>query len=80
MPVRVCAILVGVTDGESCKMSISTNPVCVEAGEYGLTRGTSFFAPRLEVVAVARLLWIEWCVFGVAIVCSFTGNHFFKFV
>ena len=43
---------------------ISTNPVSMEAGEYGLTRGTWFFARRLEVVAVAGLLWISWCVLG----------------
>ena len=34
----------------------------MEAGEYGLTRGTSFVASRLDVVAVAGLLWISWCV------------------
>ena len=33
----------------------------MEAGEYGLTRGTWVFAHRLEVVAVAGLLWIQWC-------------------
>ena len=38
----------------------------MEAGEYGLTRGTWFFARRLEVVAVAGLLWLSWCVFGEA--------------
>ena len=31
----------------------------MEAGEYGLTRGMCFVARRLEVVAVARLLWIR---------------------
>ena len=36
----------------------------MEAGEYGLTRGTCFVARRLEVVAVAVLLWISWCVLG----------------
>ena len=36
----------------------------MEAGKYGLTRGTWFFAPRLEVVAVAGLMWISWCAFG----------------
>ena len=35
-----------------------------EAGEYGLTRGTCFVARRLEVVAVAGLLWISLCVLG----------------
>ena len=34
----------------------------MKAGEYGLTRGTCFVARRLEVVAVAELLWISWCV------------------
>ena len=36
----------------------------MEADEYGLTRGTCFIARRLEVVAVAGLLWISWCVLG----------------
>ena len=36
----------------------------MEAGEYGLTRGTCFVAHRVEVAAVAGLLWISWCVFG----------------
>ena len=45
----------------------------MEAGEYGLTRGTSFIARRPEVVAVAGLLWISWCVLGGAgyLVCLF---------
>ena len=38
----------------------------MEAGEYGLTRGTCFFARRLELVAVAGLLWLTWCVLGAA--------------
>ena len=38
----------------------------MEASEYELTRGTCFVARRLEVVAVARLLWISWCVLGAA--------------
>ena len=38
----------------------------MEAGEYGLTRGTCFVARRLEVVAVAGLLLISWCVLGAA--------------
>ena len=49
---------------ESCTRPISTNPGSTEAGEYGLTRGTCFVARRLEVVAVAGLLWISWCVLG----------------
>ena len=36
----------------------------MEAGEYGLTRLTSLTARRLEVVAVAGMLWISWCVLG----------------
>ena len=43
----------------------------MEAGEYGLTRGTCFVARRFEVVAVALLLWISWCVLG--------GADFFVF-
>ena len=31
------------------------------ASEYGLTRGTCFVARRLDVIAVAELLWISWC-------------------
>ena len=34
----------------------------MEAGEYGITRGTCFLACRLELHAVAGLLWISWCV------------------
>ena len=36
----------------------------MEADEYGQTRGARFVAVRLEVVAVAGLMWISWCVFG----------------
>ena len=45
----------------------------MEAGEYGLTRGTCFvaLARRLELVAVAGLLWLSWCVLG--------GAYFFVF-
>ena len=39
----------------------------MEAGEYGLTRGACFVACRLEVVAVATLLWISWRVLGAAV-------------
>ena len=48
----------------------------MEAGEYGLTRGAYFVARRLEVVAVAGLLWISWCVLGGA---DFSGVFFFDF-
>ena len=51
-------------DCESCTRPISTNPGSMDGGEYGLTRGTCFVARRLEVVAVAGLLWISWCVLG----------------
>ena len=36
----------------------------MEAGEHGLARGMSCVARRLELVAVAGLLWISWCVLG----------------
>ena len=60
----VCVTFVVFTDCESCTRPISTNPVSMEAGEYGPTRGTRFFAVCLEVVAVAGLMWVSWCVFG----------------
>ena len=59
---------------------ISTNLGSTEeACEYGLTRGTCFVARRLEVVAVAGLLWIyfvacfEWWDF-VFFFVFFTSN------
>ena len=65
MCVCVCDIeFVVFIDRESCTRPIFTNPVSMEAGEYGLTRVTCFFARCLEVVAVAGLLWISWCVLG----------------
>ena len=67
---RVC-VLVVFTDCESCTRRISTNPGSMEAGEYGLTRGTCFVARRLDVVAVAGLLWTSWCVLGAAGFISF---------
>ena len=48
----------------------------MEAGECGLTRGTRFLACRLELDAVAGLLWISWCVLGGA---DFSGGDFFSF-
>ena len=59
-----------VTDCESCARPISTNPGSMEAGEHGLTRGAWVFARRLDVVAVAGRLWIQWCVLG--------GARFFR--
>ena len=35
-----------------------------EACDYGLPRRTCFVARRLELVAVAGLLWISWYVLG----------------
>ena len=49
----------------------------MEAGEYGLARRTCFAARRLELVAVARLLWISWCVLGAA---DFFGFFFQEFL
>ena len=48
------------------EMCIRDSPGSMEAGEYGLTRGTCFVARRLEAVAVAGFLWISWCVLGAA--------------
>ena len=48
----------------------------MEAGEYGLTRGTFSVVRRLELVAVAGLLWTSWCVFGGA---DFSVIFFFDF-
>ena len=53
-----CVTFVVFTDRKSCTRPISTNPGYMEAGEYGLTRGTCFIARSLEVVAVTGLLWI----------------------
>ena len=65
------------TDCESCTRPISTNPGPMEAGEYRLTRGTCFVARRLELVAVAGLLWISWCVLAAA---DFFVFFFFDFL
>ena len=77
MSVSVCVTFVVFTDCESCTKPIFTNPESMEADEYGLTRGTCFVANRLEVVAVAGLLWISWCVFGWGEI-SFFLNVFFS--
>ena len=51
-----------------------------EAGEYGLVmRGTCFVASRLEVVAVAGLLWISGFVLGGADFFGFFVFSFFFF-
>ena len=67
----VCVTLVVFIECESCARPISTTPGSMEAGGYGLARGTCFVARRLEVVAVAGLLWISWCVLGAAGFFSF---------
>ena len=67
----VCVTFVVFTDCGSCTRPISTNSGSMEACEYGLTRGTCFLARRLEVVAIAGLLWISWCILG--------GADFFVF-
>ena len=74
----VCVTFIVFTDYESCTRPISTNPGSMEAGKYGLTRGTCFVARRLEVVAVAGLLWISWCVLGGADFPVFFFSIFFS--
>ena len=64
LSVCVCVAFVVFNDCESCTKPISTNSASMEAGQYGLRRGTCFVARRPEVVAVAGLLWISWCVLG----------------
>ena len=72
----VCVTFVVFPDCESCTWQIYINPGFMEAGEYGLTRGTRLLACGLELDAVAGLLWITWCVFGGA---DFSGFFFFFF-
>ena len=76
VPVTVSVKFVVFTDCESCTRPISTNPGSMEAGEYGLTRGTCCVVRHLELVAVAGLLWISWCVLGGA---GFFTHFFFFF-
>ena len=72
----MCVTFVVFTDCESCTRPISTNSGSMEADEYGLTRGTCVVARRLELVAVAGLLWLSWCVLSGAdfFVCFFSSN------
>ena len=51
----------------------------MEAGEHGRTRGTCFVARHFEVVAVAGLVWISWCVLGGADFLVFFFRIFFFF-
>ena len=77
----VCVTFVVFTDDcESCTRQISTNPGSMEASECGRMRGTCFITRRLEVVAVAGLLLISWCVLGGAdfFVCFFSIFFFFE--
>ena len=74
LSVCVRATFVVFTACKSCTRPVSTNPGSMEAGEYGLSRGTCFVERRLEVVAVAGLLWTSWCVLGGA---DFFGFSFF---
>ena len=73
MCVRVCDIeFVVFTNCESCTRPISTNPLSMEAGKYGPTCGARFFVVCVEVVAVAGLMWVSWCVFrGAGFFCGF---------
>ena len=77
--VSVCVTFVVFTDCESCTMPIFTNPGSMEAAECGPKRGTCFLACRLEVVTVAGLLWISWCVLDGAIFFLFFFSRFFFF-
>ena len=68
----VCQCICNIRRFTDCETGpISTNPGSMEAGEYRQTHWTCFVARRLEVVAVAGLLWISWCVLG--------GADFFVF-
>ena len=60
----MCVTFVVFTNCERCTRQISTNTGSMETGEYGPTRGTRFVARCLEVVAVAGLMWVSWCVLG----------------
>ena len=78
LSVFVCATFAIFTDLVSCTTPISTNSGSMEAGKYRPTRGTCFVARRFEVVAVAGLLWISWCVLGGAEFLVFYSNLFFS--
>ena len=73
----MCVTFVFFAECESCARPISTNPGSMEAGEYGPTHGTCFVTCPLEVVAVAGLIWVSWCVFGGA--GFFRAFHEFAF-
>ena len=75
--ISLCVTFVVCTDSESCTRPISTNPGSMEAGEHGLTREARFVTVCLEVVAVAWLMWVSWCVFGGADCFIFFFSCFF---
>ena len=59
----VCITFVVFTDCENCTRPIYTNPGSMEAGKYGLTRGTCFVARRIEVLTVAGLLFDSFVMY-----------------
>ena len=67
LSVCVCVTFVVFTDCESCTRRISTNPGSMEAGEYGLTRGTFYRAlsggGRSRRAAVDFVVCFGWGVF-----------------
>ena len=68
-----CVAFVAFTDCETCRRQISTNTGSIEASEHGLARGPWCVARRLELVAVAGLMWILFCIMGAAyffVLCS----------
>ena len=73
--VPLCVTSIFFSDCGNYTRPTFTNLGSVEAGEYRLTRGTCFLACRLELDAVAGLLWISWCVSGGALFSVF----FFRF-
>ena len=75
----MCVTFAVLTNCDSCTSPISTNSGSMEAAECGQTRGACFITCRFEVVAVAVLLCLSWCVFGTPGFSGFSGNHFFFF-
>ena len=63
------------TNCESCTRPIFTTPRSMGADEYMPEGRTCFIARLFEMVAIARLLWISWCVLGAA---GFHGFPFFS--
>ena len=47
-------------------------PGIIQPGKLGLTRGACFAASRLELAAVAVLLWFWWCVLSAALFSYFS--------